>query len=858
MTVGNQTALIRSDGSYEVRNISLFVSQDTGVAPQLYRARATCLRNGQMITGQSDFFELQPTDIAVVEQIFLSDLDPLPVSLSIAAAGGVSVLTLGEDIQLQVTAYFADGSSEDRTARTAGTTYLSTNSNLLTVTEEGLATGANNTVSPEPVIIAVLNEGNIGTIEFTVTGPSGDLDNDGMPNEYEILYGLDPQNAADADTDLDGDGLTNLEEFLLGTAPNDPDTDLDTVPDNLDANPLAPDENPPQLTIVSPVDSSTVGEGLRIQIEVDASDDGLLTDVELSTVDGGMQAHLFRSFGTDGPFVAPFVIPYGPTDFTFSVTARDSLGRETTQTTTVNVQPDPLTTVSGTVLDGGAPVVGASVRTIGGLATVSGAGGTFSIPNVPTNLGSVFVGASNPDGQGGLLWGSSSAAVGGATTAVGNLDLLPLAPSRTDSGIGDFVQARSFELGDIDRDGLLDAVVSGDVHSIGPRLHIALGNGDGSFDFTSTINIVKHGTTVAFENQLVDLNGDGLLDIAVACDVDALGPCGGGFCGKVSVYLGNGDGTFAQPALEFGFNGKPRALAAVELGGAAADRPDLVTGGGFFSGPKVYEALGDGRYTYRGQLGGGGQETIRPADLNGDGIQDIACSRNNGAQLYYGTGTDFAFNYVLFDIPQTNRDIAVGDLDHDGGGVSPGNDRADLVASTHIGERVYQQQGDGSFLQLGAPYVLGANATDYVSLAEIDLDPSAEADVVTLGQDRAWVLFGNGDATFQPPTSYDVGSVPVKAHVTDINFSGVPDVVVLNRDSDNVSTLLGLGGGVLQSRSPDQDADGVEEDGDGSGTAGDNPCADQVTTSCDDNCPDVYNPNQEDVDGDGLGDACDP
>jgi len=55
---------------------------------------------------------------------------------------------------------------------------------------------------------------------------------------------------------------------------------------------------------------------------------------------------------------------------------------------------------------------------------------------------------------------------------------------------------------------------------------------------------------------------------------------------------------------------------------------------------------------------------------------------------------------------------------------------------------------------------------------------------------------------------------------------------------------------------PDDDGDGVDEDGDGSGVPGDAPCPDGVVIGCDDNCPAVPNPNQQDSDGDGVGDAC--
>ncbi len=46
-----------------------------------------------------------------------------------------------------------------------------------------------------------------------------DPDHDGMPSEWETLFGLDPANPADAALDPDGDGKTNLQEFQAGTNP---------------------------------------------------------------------------------------------------------------------------------------------------------------------------------------------------------------------------------------------------------------------------------------------------------------------------------------------------------------------------------------------------------------------------------------------------------------------------------------------------------------------------------------------------------------------------------------------------------------------------------------------------------------
>ena len=59
--------------------------------------------------------------------------------------------------------------------------------------------------------------GDIGPLD--PGSPYADTDHDGMADQWEINYCLDPENPDDGSQDSDGDGFTNLEEFLNGTQP---------------------------------------------------------------------------------------------------------------------------------------------------------------------------------------------------------------------------------------------------------------------------------------------------------------------------------------------------------------------------------------------------------------------------------------------------------------------------------------------------------------------------------------------------------------------------------------------------------------------------------------------------------------
>ncbi|MFH1133838.1 MAG: Ig-like domain-containing protein [Nanoarchaeota archaeon] len=75
-----------------------------------------------------------------------------------------------------------------------------------------------------------------------------DSDHDGMPDWWEIQYGLDP-NRDDAQEDPDTDTLSNIVEYQKGYDPHKKDTDGDGIPDNIEAGGGEP-EKPSAWSII--------------------------------------------------------------------------------------------------------------------------------------------------------------------------------------------------------------------------------------------------------------------------------------------------------------------------------------------------------------------------------------------------------------------------------------------------------------------------------------------------------------------------------------------------------------------------------------------------------------------------------
>jgi hypothetical protein len=109
-----------------------------------------------------------------------------------------------------------------------------------------------------------LNEGALAVVRLQVT-LAGSSVGDGIPDDWKIAHGLDPNDPYVATEDPDQDGLTNLEEYQLGTDPNNPDTDGDGLSDGDEVH----------LYHTNPLLWDTDGDGISDGVEVRTGSDPL-------------------------------------------------------------------------------------------------------------------------------------------------------------------------------------------------------------------------------------------------------------------------------------------------------------------------------------------------------------------------------------------------------------------------------------------------------------------------------------------------------------------------------------------------------------------------------------------------------
>jgi hypothetical protein len=369
---------------------------------------------------------------------------------------------------------------------------------------------------------------------------------------------------------------------------------------------------------------------------------------------------------------------------------------------------------------------------------------------------------------------------------------------------------------DVNKDGIPDVVVSQGISQ--GAIGVSLGNGDGTFQPAqaySGVGVTPYGLAVA------DINGDGNPDLVVATNCAGGGVCSGK--GSVALLFGNGDGTFqAAGVLDTGAL-YATAVAVADVNGDT--HPDLLvtnrcTTGSNCSGlASVFLGNGDGTFASAQNYSTGGLSpfSIVTADVNGDGKADMVVgnltktvndvSGTIGVLLGNGDGTFQGLQTYPSGGIYANA-IAVADVngDHVLDVVAANDCFGSCSADSDSAIGVLLGNGDGRFR---SAQLYDSGGLSALSVAVADVNGDSKPDVLVanrrLENGSVGVLLGGGDGTGLPFHTYDtMGDTSTAIAVADTNADGKPDVIVANgqlNSSDSrgsVAVMLGHGDGIFQ------------------------------------------------------------
>jgi len=363
---------------------------------------------------------------------------------------------------------------------------------------------------------------------------------------------------------------------------------------------------------------------------------------------------------------------------------------------------------------------------------------------------------------------SVSVLLGDGTGAFTTLPRIPVGPTPDKAVVADF-----------NGDTHPDIATSND---FGNNVTVLLGNGTGAFPSRTDMPTTGGTNWVA----TADVNEDGIVDLVTSA-------FDGGVANAVSVFIGNGNGTF-QPHHDVYLSTVAGAygLAVRDLNGDGhADIAFTNDGSGTVS---VLLGDGQGNFSPFVAYGTGRQPlSVSVGDVNGDGKVDLAVANTFSGSVTVSLGNgDGTFGARMFTTGPRPQAVAIGDFDHDG--------KADLASSNLAGNSIttFLGNGDGTY-HAGATLTTGL-APAGLKAGDFNLDGFSDLAVANDSSNTVSLYLSNGNGTFTSKPDLPVGMGPVSVAIADFNGDAKPDLAVANSGAVNVSVFLGKGDGTFKGK----------------------------------------------------------
>jgi hypothetical protein len=275
-----------------------------------------------------------------------------------------------------------------------------------------------------------------------------------------------------------------------------------------------------------------------------------------------------------------------------------------------------------------------------------------------------------------------------------------------------------------------------------------------------------------------DFNGDGNQDFVAANNST----------NAISVFLGNGDGTFQTPTVISVGTG-PDALAVGNFGNGAED---IAVANGTAGTVTILMNNGTGTFTATQTLTvGTNPVSLALGDFEGNGNLDLAVANegSNTMSVFLNNGSGTFTLDTTITVGTSPSSVAAGDMNGDG--------FDDLVVANSGSNNisVLLSNGNGTFAT-AVNYTVGTTPSAVV-VADLNSNGVMDVAVANSGSNTVTVLLGlnNGLGTLGSATNYTVGSDPVALATGDVTGDGISDLVVINHSSSNETVLSNDGTG---------------------------------------------------------------